>query len=79
MTVLTASNAVLCADILDVLEAESPVPVHTMYIADRLGARGEYGTLLRMLNRLARRGDVEKWAASGDKRCCYWRKLTPCS
>jgi hypothetical protein len=73
---LTDAARDLTARILGVLEAEEPLPVSTPALLDCLKMRGHHGTVLRMLNRLARLGEVEKWAASGDTRCCYWRRLT---
>lgn len=67
--------------ILAVLNEASPLPLSTRQIEERTGYGVRYGQLTyRMLQRLARRGEVEKWEAArspwlGGSRCCYWRRL----
>jgi hypothetical protein len=60
--------------ILAALEAEAPLPVSTTRLVGKLGLQHEYPTVLRVLNRLAKAGEVEKWPAV-ERRCCYWRRL----
>lgn len=43
-------------------------------IADAVGLAGEYNLGLRLLNRLGRLGEIEKWPAR-EQRSCYWRRL----
>ena len=62
------------ADIIAALEAEAPLPISTPRLVDKLCLQHEYATVLRLLNGLAKRGEVEKWPA-GESRCCYWRRL----
>ena len=89
MTALTARNVHLTDQILAILADESPLPVSTMALHARLNPvcggwphtecwdrHVDYSAVYRMLNRLARLGEVEKWPADGDRRCCYWRRLT---
>ncbi len=64
----------ITADILAALEAEAPLPISTPRLVDKLCLQHEYTTVLRLLNGLAKRGEVEKWPA-GESRCCYWRRL----
>jgi hypothetical protein len=71
---LSARSAWLTAEILDSLGAEAPLPVSTMHLVRSRGLLPEYATVLRLLNRLAQLGEVEKWPA-GESRCCYWRRL----
>lgn len=88
---LTGRSQQITADIIAVLEAEAPLPISTARLLARInpplrtiGERMEaieagrlvmHGELLRLLNRLAKRGEVEKWPAGGDQRSCYWRRL----
>jgi hypothetical protein len=68
-----ARSAWIRRDILAALEAEAPLPVSTPHLVDRLCLQHEYATVLRLLNSLAKAGEVEKWHA-GETRCCYWRR-----
>lgn len=63
--------------VLDVLRAESPLPISTNEIADRLGLNRfqQSAYLWRTLDRFARRGDVERIKLDGFY-CRFWR-LTP--
>lgn len=73
MTALTARNVALTDQILAAMADEGGLPVSTMGLLDKLGMRGEHGTVLRMLNRLAHLGEVEKITLP-DMRCRYWRR-----
>lgn len=88
MTALTARNIALTDQILAVLADESPLPASTMAVYAKLNGSCEgwphaacrdrhvdYGAVLRILNRLARHGDAEKWPVDSDRRCCLWRRL----
>ncbi|MBO0879977.1 MAG: hypothetical protein J2P17_06340 [Mycobacterium sp.] len=57
-----------------VLAAEWPLPLATGLIGERVGLPGD-PVVLRMLNRLASRGEAEKFTFA-DKRSCYWRLAT---
>lgn len=63
--------------VLDLLRCEEPLPISTNQIADVLGLspfhRSVY--LWRILDKLARHGDVERLVLP-EFRCRYWR-LTP--
>jgi hypothetical protein len=76
VTALTLRNEAITAALIVVLDDEAPLPVSTPQLVARLGMAGEWATVLRMLNRLARLGEVEKWPADGEERCCYWRRLS---
>jgi hypothetical protein len=70
---LTSENLARTDQITAYLAAQAPLPVSTGQILDTLGLRGYDGTVNRLLNRLAKRGEIEKWPASEDHRSCYWR------
>jgi hypothetical protein len=80
MTAMTARNVHITDQLLAVL-ADEPLPVPTSYLLGKLDLRGYQNTVLRLLNRLTKRGEVEKWAPAGpllsDTKCCYWRRLSP--
>lgn len=73
MTSLSPLSADATDLILAVLASEYPLPVSTGTVEDRTGFGPQYGQLTyRMLNRLARRGEVEKMTIE-DFRSRYWR------
>jgi hypothetical protein len=88
VSALTARNVALADQILALLEGE-PLPVASGDLYRKLGRVPlpywcqedqpadpvYYSEFYRMLTRLGRLGEVEKWPASGDRRCCYWRRL----
>jgi hypothetical protein len=76
VTALTAQNVHLTDQLLAALADEGPLPVSTSALLGKLGLRGYQNTVLRLLNRLARLGEIEKWPPDGDRRCCYWRRLS---
>ena len=88
MTALTARNIHLTDQILAVLAAESPLPVSTPALwavlqppcdgwphATCRDGHVDYTAVYRILTRLAKAGEVEKWPA-GEMRYCLWRRLT---
>lgn len=88
MTALTARNIALADQILAVLSAEAPLPVSTPAIHAALSPpcdgwphtacrdrHVDYMAVYRILARLARAGEIEKWPV-GEMRYCLWRRLT---
>jgi hypothetical protein len=89
VSALTARNVALTDQILALLDAESPLPASTPELYRKLGRvplpywrQDEqpadpvyYSEFYRMLARLARLGEIEKWAPDADRRACYWRRL----
>ena len=75
MTAMTAQNIHITDQLLAALADEAPLPVSTSALLGKLGLRGYDNTVNRLLNRLAKRGQIEKWGPMGDIRCCYWRSL----
>jgi hypothetical protein len=75
MRPMSAHNAAITERILDLLDQEAPLPISTSAILKRLGLRGLNATALQLLNRLARRGEVEKFPPCEPGGCCYWRRL----
>jgi hypothetical protein len=85
---LTARNIHLTDQILAFLAAESPLPASTPAIHAALTScdgwphtacwdrHVDYAAVLRMLNRLAKRGEVEKWEPREAGRACCWRRLS---
>lgn len=89
---LSPRSVALTDQILAMLEAEAPLPVSTGHIHGKIcpmpagitarrrfidsGRYVNYGTVYGLLNRLARSGDVEKWAPDEHRRSCLWRRLT---
>ncbi len=86
MTALTARKVQLTDQILAVLAGQSPLPVSTPAIHAALqppcdgwphtacrGRHVDYTAVYRILNRLARAGEVEKWPPRDDRRACLWR------
>lgn len=75
MTALTRDNEILTDLLLEALERESPVPISTLALSAKVGHDNyqNYSSVLRMLNRLAKRGEVEKIRLE-DMRSCYWRR-----
>lgn len=73
MTALSPLS-IACTDaVLAVLAQEYPLPVPTGEVEKRTGYGARYGQLTyRMLQRLARRGEVEKIAVP-DMMSRYWR------
>lgn len=89
MSALTARNVHLTDQILALLAEQSPLPVSTPAIHDALSPpcdgwphtacrdrHVDYMAVYRILNRLARAGEVEKWSRLEDRRACYWRRLS---
>lgn len=54
------------------LAGQAPLPVSAGQIIDALSLRSYETTVNRPLNRLAGRGEMEKWAASPDRWSCLW-------
>jgi hypothetical protein len=73
---LSPANIALTDQILAALDEEGALPISTPALLDKLGLRGHHGTVLRLLNRLARLGEVEKIELE-DMRCLYWRRWPP--
>jgi hypothetical protein len=73
MASLTARNVHLTDQILAVLAAEGALPISTSALVAKLGELPYHAVVLRLLNRLARRGEVEKLELDG-MRCLYWRR-----
>jgi hypothetical protein len=86
MSTLTARNVALTDQILATLADESPLPISTTALWRKMSPpcdgwphtecwdrHLDYAAVLRMLNRLARRGGVEKIRLDG-MRSCYWRR-----
>jgi hypothetical protein len=92
VSALTARNVALTDQILATLADEGCLPISTMglleklrplppAIAERLAAFRSgrpllHSELLRLLNRLAERGEIEKITVPG-MRCRYWRLPMP--
>lgn len=70
---LNPANIALTDQLLAALDDEGPLPISTSALLGQLGLRGYQNTVLRLLNRLARLGEVEKIKLD-DMRCCYWRR-----
>lgn len=70
---LSPANIALTDQILAALDDEGALPISTPALLDKLGLRGHHCTVLRLLNRLARLGGVEKIELE-DMRCLYWRR-----
>lgn len=86
MTALTARNIALSDQILAVLASEGGLPISTAALHAKLRPpcdgwphtrcwerHLDYATVYRLLNRLAKRGDVERIAVEG-MRSLYWRR-----
>ena len=86
MTALTARNVALSDQILAALAGEGGLPISTVALHAKLSPpcdgwphtdcwdrHLDYGTVLRLLNRLAKRGEVEKIEVDG-MRSRYWRR-----
>jgi hypothetical protein len=89
---LSPRSIAVTDQILAILAEESPLPVPTGVLWRKLspmpatvrerceaidsGRVVLYSETLRLLNLLARRGEIEKWPASEDRRSCLWRRLT---
>jgi hypothetical protein len=86
---MTARNVHLTDQILAVLADQSPLPVSTPAIHAALqgpcdgwphtscwGHHVDYTAIYRILTRLTRAGEVEKWPPTEDRRSCLWRRLT---
>jgi hypothetical protein len=75
VTALTARNVALTDQICAALDDEWPLPVSTLALNAKLGHAGyqNHADVLRILNRLAKAGEVEKIRLE-DMRSCYWRK-----
>src|SRR5262245_8196511 len=89
MTALTARNVHLTDQILAVLTDQSPLPVSTRTIHAALqpacdgwphtacwDRHVDYAAVYRILNRLARCGEVEKWPPVDRRPSCLGRRLT---
>jgi hypothetical protein len=73
MTSLSARSADVTDQVLAVLAAAYPFPVSSRTVEERTGYGPGHGQVAdRMLNRLAQRGEVEKFAFSDDS-SRYWR------
>jgi hypothetical protein len=55
------------------LDEKGALPISTPALLDKMGLGGRHGTVLRLLNRLARLREVEKIELE-DMRCLYWRR-----
>jgi hypothetical protein len=89
---LNPRSIAITDQILATLAADAPLPVTTNHVwrtispyrprSERLlasidsGQYVPYSEVLRLLNLLARRGEIEKWPANEDRRSCLWRWLT---
>ena len=77
-----ASKDRLRDQMIAILRAESPLPISTVALADRLGlsAYERQAALYPVLDRLARRGQVERMSFEGS-RCRFWRLISvdPCT
>jgi hypothetical protein len=89
MASLTARNVALTDQILAVLTGQSPLPVSTAAVHAALSPpcggwphtdcwerHVDYTAVYRMLCRLSRLGEVEKWAPDADRKACLWRRLS---
>ena len=91
MASLSARMVALTDQILAALDEESPLPVSTAELWRKLSPpcdewphtacwerHLDYTAVYRALCRLARLGEVEKWAPDGDsdRHSCLWRRLT---
>jgi hypothetical protein len=87
MSTLAARNVALTDQILATLADESPLPISTMALWRKMSPpcdgwphtecqdrHLDYAAVLRILNQLAKRGEVEKFRLE-DMRCCYWRRF----
>ena len=73
MSAISLRSVRVTDQILAVLAEEWPLPVPTGVIEEHTGYGARYGQLTyRMLQRLARRGEVEKFTLP-DMRSRYWR------
>lgn len=95
MSALTARSVAIADQILAALADTGGLPISTTALLEKISPRPAtvaerlaevrsghpvmHGELLRLLNRLAKRGEVEKWEPLGvmlsGSRCCYWRLL----
>jgi hypothetical protein len=86
---LTARSVHLTGQILAFLDGQSPLPASTPVIHAALqppcdgwphaacrGRHVDYMAVYRILERLARGGEVEKWPPCDERRTCLWRRLT---
>ena len=85
MSALAARTVALTDQVLAALAGESPLPISTSALWRKLSPpcagwphttclpHLEYRAVLRVLNRLADRGEVEKIRLEG-MRSCYWRR-----
>jgi hypothetical protein len=86
---LPARAVHLTDQVLAYLDAEAPLPASTPAVHAALQGpcdgwphtacryrHVDYTEVYRVLTRLARAGEVEKWAPSEDRRTCLWRRLT---
>jgi hypothetical protein len=91
MASLSARMVALTDQILAALDEESPLPVSTVALWRKLSPpcdgwphtacrdrHLDYTAVYRALCRLARLGEIEKWAPDSDsgRRSCLWRRLT---
>lgn len=75
MPSLAPLSVAVTGQILAVLATEYPLPVSTREVEKRTGYGARYGQLTYlMLQRLARRGEVEK-VTLPEMRCRYWRLM----
>jgi hypothetical protein len=73
MARVSARTQRLNGQALAALDAEAPLPVSTSALLVRAGlAESDRGDVLRLLNRMAASGDIEKITLDG-MRCRYWR------
>jgi hypothetical protein len=86
---VTARNIALTDQILAYLAEQAPLPVSTPQVYEALSPPCDgwphktcwdrhlgYMAVYSVLQRLHRRGEVEKWPRMEDRRACYWRRLT---
>ncbi len=70
---LSPANVALTDQILAALDDDDGLPISTPGLLDKLGLRGHHNTVLRLLNRLARLGEVKRIELE-DMRCLYWQR-----
>lgn len=74
---LSPENTARTDQIITYLRTDAAdLPRTTGEVIDGTGMRGYDGTVLRLLNRLATLGIIEKWPASAIQMSCMWRLLT---
>jgi hypothetical protein len=77
VTALSPRNVHVTDQILAVLASEYPLPVSTPTVEERTGYGPRYGQLTwRMLDRLTRRGEIEKITVP-DMKSWYWPFVAP--